>query len=149
MQGDIFCSHLMGVQLHPLNCPSKARGGQAVHSERVPCSEVGASWRQGAYQAIRFAWGWMSRAVSPFTICITFTDSGIRGSKKRTSPLTLQERVTVMFAGGNLRALRGRGLALEGGGQAHLHMLERPETCGLFPRHSPQSPCCCPTGLGS
>lgn len=45
--------------------------------------------RQGTYQAIRFAWGWMSRAVSPFTICITFTDSGIRGSKKRTSPLTL------------------------------------------------------------
>lgn len=43
----------------------------------------------GTYQAMRLAWGWMSRAVSPFTICSTLTDSGIRGSKKRTSPFTL------------------------------------------------------------
>jgi len=31
----------------------------------------------------------MSRAVSPLTICRTFMDSGIRGSKNRTSPFTL------------------------------------------------------------
>lgn len=46
------------------------------------------------YQANRLACGWMSRAVSPFTICRTFTDSGILGSKKRTSPLTLQRDKT-------------------------------------------------------
>lgn len=63
-----------------------------MRADRVLCSDAGAAWRQGTYQAIRFAWGWMSRAVSPFTICITFTDSGIRGSKKRTSPLTLRRR---------------------------------------------------------
>ena len=41
----------------------------------------------------------MSSAVSPFTICMTFTDSGSRGSKKRTSPLTLWEWVVVMLGG--------------------------------------------------
>lgn len=39
----------------------------------------------------------MSSAVSPFTICRMFTDSGSRGSKKRTSPLTLWEGVVVML----------------------------------------------------
>lgn len=41
------------------------------------------------YHAKRLAWGWMSRAVSPLTIWRTFMDSGIRGSKNRTSPFTL------------------------------------------------------------
>ena len=41
----------------------------------------------------------MSSAVSPFTICMTFTDSGSRGSKKRASPLTLREWVVVMLGG--------------------------------------------------
>lgn len=33
----------------------------------------------------------MSSAVKPFTVCSTLTESGVRGSKKRTSPLTLAE----------------------------------------------------------
>lgn len=91
----------------------------AVHSQ----SRSKGHMRQDTYQAIRFAWGWMSRAVSPFTICITFTDSGIRGSKKRTSPLTLQERTRVMLADGNLRdttwSCWGRDLALKEGITGH------------------------------
>lgn len=43
----------------------------------------------GTYHAKRLACGWMSRAVSPLTIWRTFMDSGIRGSKNRTSPFTL------------------------------------------------------------
>lgn len=46
----------------------------------------------GSHQANRLACGWMSRAVKPFTVCSTLTESGIRGSKNRTSPLTLQGR---------------------------------------------------------
>lgn len=34
----------------------------------------------------------MSSAVKPFTVCSTLMESGVRGSKKRTSPLTLAER---------------------------------------------------------
>lgn len=34
----------------------------------------------------------MSRAVKPFTVCSTLMESGIRGSKNRTSPLTLHGR---------------------------------------------------------
>lgn len=46
----------------------------------------------GSHQANRLACGWMSRAVKPFTVCSTLMESGIRGSKNRTSPLTLQGR---------------------------------------------------------
>lgn len=42
-----------------------------------------------SHQANRLACGWMSRAVNPFTVCSTLMESGVRGSKKRTSPLTL------------------------------------------------------------
>lgn len=34
----------------------------------------------------------MSSAVKPFTVCSTLMESGVRGSKKRTSPLTLAQR---------------------------------------------------------
>lgn len=34
----------------------------------------------------------MSSAVKPFTVCSTLMESGVRGSKKRTSPFTLTER---------------------------------------------------------
>lgn len=66
-----------------------SRGGR--RQGRAPFS-LGAEKRVGTYHAIRLARGWMSRAVSPFTIWMTFTDSGIRGSKKRTSPLTLPKK---------------------------------------------------------
>lgn len=65
----------------------------------------------------------MSRAVSPFTICITFTDSGIRGSKKRTSPLTLQDKGPggglLMATLGILPGAPGRDLALKDGVSGH------------------------------
>lgn len=51
-------------------------------------------WKEasvGSHQANRLACGWMSRAVNPFTVCRTLMESGARGSKNRTSPLTLGE----------------------------------------------------------
>jgi len=50
-----------------------------------------------SHQANRFACGWMSKAVSPFTVCKMLIDSGIRGSKKRTSPFTLKDRGPKMW----------------------------------------------------
>lgn len=53
----------------------------------------------GSHQANRLACGWMSRAVRPFTVCSTLMESGIRESKKRTSPLTLQGRAVKVNRG--------------------------------------------------
>lgn len=47
------------------------------------------------HQANRLACGWMSRAVNPFTVCSTLMESGVRGSKNRTSPLTLVGNIKV------------------------------------------------------
>ncbi len=47
------------------------------------------------HQANKLACGWISRAVSPFTVCNTLMESGVRGSKNRTSPLTLVGSVKV------------------------------------------------------
>lgn len=47
------------------------------------------------HQANRLACGWMSRAVNPFTVCSTLMESGVRGSKNLTSPLTLSGSVKV------------------------------------------------------
>lgn len=71
---------------------SSTWGSHGGQRQGRPTFSLEAEKRVGTYHAIRLAWGWMSRAVSPFTIWMTFTDSGIRGSKKRTSPLTLPKK---------------------------------------------------------
>lgn len=71
----LCCSNLLSFTGTGRTAPAVYRrpradfgASETVSEERPLLFSLGAGKKVGTYHAIRFAWGWMSRAVSPFTI---------------------------------------------------------------------------------